>query len=406
MPETVEQALDKRFKSLEDNFASVTQQLADAQKNGATKAELTDLIQTVKDQGQLLKDYMDSQAEAKVKTIMQEFGEFLIANKSTLENIKKNRAGEIEFVPKVVGTITTGSGTDIDTPPLDVSTTLSENFGLRNDNALLGLCTVSSTSGPSFSYTEMTPKEGGYGFVLESGTKPQIDFKWENRYVAPKKIAAHEILTEEAVTDYRRLMSVAETYLRQQHDLFKVNAIYFADGTGNNPTGATVYGRTFVAGSMANFFAAGTSNFMDVVNAVITDIYTTQAYTNQAHFMPNIVMVNPMDFFKQLVAAKDGNGLPLYPQASLFNEVRIGGVVIKPWIKIPAGNIFVADMKKYNVVNYVPFSIRIGLINSQFITNEFTMVGESRFFQYVKNLDQAAFVYDSIATIVAAIEAP
>jgi len=116
-------------------------------------------------------------------------------------------------------------------------------------------------------------------------------------------------------------------------------------------------------------------------------------------------MINPIDFFIQLVGAKDGNGLPLYPQAGLFNEVRIGGVRIIPWIKIPVGKIFVADMKKYNVVNYVPFSIRVGWINDQFITNKFTLVGESRYFQYVKNLDQAAFVYDDIATVQAAITA-
>ena len=62
-------------------------------------------------------------------------------------------------------------------------------------------------------------------------------------------------------------------------------------------------------------------------------------------------------------------------------------------------------MTKYHVVNYVPFSIRIGWINDQLITNKFTMVGESRYFQYVKNLDQAAFVYDDIATVQAAITA-
>jgi hypothetical protein len=144
---------------------------------------------------------------------------------------------------------------------------------------------------------------------------------------------------------------------------------------------------------------------MDVVNAIITDIYTTQAYADEGHYMPNIVLINPVDFFVQLVGAKDADGLPLYPQAGLFNEVRIGGIVIKPWIKIPVGKIFVADMTKYNVVNYVPFSVRIGWINDQFITNKFTMVGESRYFQYVKNLDQAAFVYDDIATVKAAITA-
>jgi len=59
--------------------------------------------------------------------------------------------------------------------------------------------------------------------------------------------------------------------------LFKMNGIFFGDGTGNNPTGATVYGRTFVSTSMVDVFPLGGSNFMDVVNAIITDIYRTQA---------------------------------------------------------------------------------------------------------------------------------
>lgn len=117
-------------------------------------------------------------------------------------------------------------------------------------------------------------------------------------------------------------------------------------------------------------------------------------------------MVNPIDFFIELVSAKDANGLPLYPQAGLFNTVTIGGMTIKPWEKIALGKIFVADMSRYNVANYIPFTIRIGWINDQFITNQFTMVGESRFFSYVKKLDEQAFVYDTIATVQAAILKP
>ena len=116
-------------------------------------------------------------------------------------------------------------------------------------------------------------------------------------------------------------------------------------------------------------------------------------------------MINPIDFFLELVGAKDNQGLPLYPQAGLFNQVSIGGVTIKPWEKIPVGKIFVADMKMMNVINYVPFSIRMGWINDQFITNMFTMVGESRYFQFVKELDKQAFIYDDIATVKAAITA-
>lgn len=390
-------------KALDQKFADVQKDLQDAQAKNASKEELQKCIDAIKTQGDALEAFIEAEKKKVVKGLLGQFSDFLKANESKLKEIKANRTGEVVFIPKVVGDITTGSGADIDTVPLDVSTNLG-SFNLRNDSALLNLCTISSTNSPSYPYTELTPKEGGYGFVAEGGSKPQIDFKWENRYATPKKAAAHEILTEESVTDYARLLSVAREYLLKQHDLFKINGVFFGNGIGENPSGATTVGRTFVATGLTDVFPLGGANFMDVVNACITDIYRTQAYTDEAHYMPNIVLINPIDFFVQLVGAKDGNGLPLYPQAGLFNEVRIGGVVIKPWIKVPAGKIFVADMSKYNVVNYIPFSIRVGWINDQFITNKFTLVGESRFFAYVKNLDQAAFIYDDIATVKAAIE--
>jgi hypothetical protein len=178
----------------------------------------------------------------------------------------------------------------------------------------------------------------------------------------------------------------------------------FGDGVSTNPKCATVYGRSFAAGDLANSVA--TPNFMDVVNACITDIYTTHNFVDEIPYMPSLVMISPTDFFVELVSAKDLNGLPLYPSASIFNQVTIGGVTIIPFMDIPAGKIFVADMSKYNVTNYVSFTVKIGWINDQFITNQFTMVGESRFHAFVKKLDEQAFIYDDIATIKTAIAIP
>lgn len=392
------------LKNLESKFQGLQEELKTAQEKAASKDEIKRLHDEIAKSGQAVEDFIAAQQSKVRKSLEQEVCDFIAEKADEIQSIYKQGNGVLEFVPKVVGAITTGSGTDAETPDPNMNTNLG-SFNLRNDNWLMGLMNVGSTGKSTYSYTELVPKEGDYNFVAEAGTKPQIDFSWSNRYPEPKKIAAHEVLTEEAVTDVVRLQGAAREFLQKKHDLFKVNALFFATGVGALPTGATVYGRTFVAGSMANALPINTVNFMDVVNAIITDIYTTQNYTDEAHYMPNIVMINPVDFFLNLVAAKDANGLPLYPQAGLFNRVTIGGVSIVPWIKIPAGKIFAADMTKYNVLNYVPFSIRIGWINDQFITNQFTMVGESRFFQFVKNLDQAAFVYDDIATVWAAIEA-
>jgi HK97 family phage major capsid protein len=396
--------MDDIQKALDTKFEEMQNKLQEAQANGATKEEIQSLHDAIEAQGNKMEEYIASQREKVVESYMGQFKNFVNENVDEIEKIRKAGTGEVKFTPKVVGDMSRGSGTDQGTPPVELHNNLG-SFNLRNDAALLSLATISSTNAPALTYTELIPKEGGYAFVAEAGTKPQTDFKWENRFVQPYKAAAYEVLSEELVTDVARVESVAREYLQKTHDLHKVNAIYFGDGTGNNPTGATVAGRTFVSTSMVDVFPLGGSNFMDVVNACITDVYRTQGFTDEAHYMPNIVLINPIDFFINLVGAKDGNGLPLYPQAGLFNEVRIGGVVIKPWIKVPVGKIFVADMTKMNVVNYVPFSIRIGWINDQFITNQFTMVGESRYYVYIKNLDLAAFIYDDIATVQAAITA-
>lgn len=394
-PEEIQKALDVKFKAIQ-------KELADARKEGATKEEVLKLTAEIEKSGNALEEFIEAQSKKEVDGVAKQLHNFLTENKSNIKDLYKAGSGSIEFIPKAVADVTTGSGTNQETPSRLWHDDLG-GFNLRSDDGLISLATVSSTGSPLYSYTEMLPKEGGYAFVAEGNAKPKIDFKWENRFADPKKAAAHEVLTEEAVTDITRLEAVARDYLSKQHNLFKANAIYFGDGLGENPTGATVYGRTFVAGDMA--LAVVTPNFMDAINACITDIYTTQAFTDQASYMANTVFVNPTDFYIEFQSAKDGNQLPLYPQASLFNTVSIGGVTIIPWIKVPAGKIFVADMKQYNVINYIPFSIRIGWVNDDFIKNKFTMVGESRFFAFVKNLDQAAFIYDDIATIKAAITA-
>lgn len=396
-PEQIQAGLTKAF----DDVQGELKKLQDSGES--TDGQMEKAIKAIKEQGTALDDFIESQTKAVIKDFNHQFSDFLDENKDELEKIAKNKSGVIEFVPKAVGDVTTSSGTDQDTPPVSVSTSLS-NINYRSDNSLIALCNSFNTNSPAFGYTEVIPKDGAYAFVAEGGSKPEIDWKWENRYAEPLKIAAHEIMTDEAIKDVPRILSVAKDFLKKRHDLFKADGLYFGDGIAPNAKGATVYARTFVAGAMA--IKVTDPVFMDVVNAIITDIYETHNYTDEMSYSPNIVLVNPVDFFLNLVAAKDVNGRPLYPQASLFNSVTLGGVSIRPWTKIPVGKIFVADMGKYNITNYVPYSVRLGWINDQFITNKFTIVGESRFHAFVRNLDEQAFVYDTYATVLAAITKP
>mgnify|MGYP003632937997 FL=1 len=349
-----------------------------------------------------LLDNMKGGGQGFVQNATSQVKAFIADNIDKITAIKNAGHGFVEMEVKAVGDLTTGSATNPDGIPalMGVQTAPPSNVNFRSV-VVDSIVNLFNTNQAVYAYTETTPKDGDYTFVAEGASKPQIDFKVETRYAEPCKIAAHEILTEESVKDIPNLQSIATNFLRAKHDLKRQNGLLFGTGVAPQCKGATVYGRTFVAGGMA--LAVTNTNFMDVVNACITDIYTTHNYQDEMNYMANVVMINPVDFYTELVSAKDLNGLPLYPMASLMNRVVIGGVSIIPMEDIPAGKIFVADMSKYNVSNYVGYTVRIGFINDQFITNKFTIVGESRFHAYVKKLDEQAFIYDDIATIKTAI---
>jgi hypothetical protein len=384
-----------------EDVTALKNQINDLKEKGATADQIKELTEKL--------DNLATQW-TEVKTISgksgasfkEEFGDFLSKNAEELKGIVSRKAGVIEFTPKAVASITTASGTNTSAPAI-TGTQMAplKPVNLRTD-AILGMTTQFSTDEAAYPYTEAKPKEGAVTSVAEGGTKPQIDLLWDTKYATPVKVAAWMKLTEEAVKDVRNLQSIADDFLRKQVALKKANLILFGDGTSPNPKGASVYARAFSAGSLATAVTA--PNFMDVVNAAVTDIATTHNFTDETPYMATNVFVSYTDFFTNLVAAKDGQGHPLYPTASLFGQVNIGGITIYPYDQIPAGKILVCDMTKYNTTDYVPYTVKIGWVNDDFIKNQFVILGEERFHAFVKKLDEQAFIYDDIATIKDAID--
>ena len=396
-------AKEKRaFENAEQKTAieNAVKEATDALKN-ANDSEKSKLQTKLDDLADKLIE-LETKGSSKMNDLNTQIKSFLKENQEKIKELKASGQGMIEF--KAVADITTANG--VNTNPPNITGTQQaplSNVNLR-DFDVTPLTTNVNTSLAAYPYTETVPKDGDYTFVAEGTVKPQIDFTWETNYAKPVKVAAWIKLTDESVQDVAGLESVANDLLRKKHAIKKSKGILYGDGISPNPKGATVYGRTFVAGDMATSVA--NPNFMDVVNACITDIATTHNYEDETPYMANLVMINPVDFYLQLVSAKDDNGLPLYPQASLFNQVNIGGVTIKPEESIPAGKIFVADMAKYNTTNYMPYTVKIGWVNDDFIKNQFVILAESRFHAFVRKLDEQAFIYDNISTVKTAIAVP
>jgi hypothetical protein len=380
----LELAMNAEFKTAEQVEADLTALKSQYATNEAFKELQGQLIETATKVANMKNKNLES-----AMSFNEQISKAIAENATEIKDaFKNNRVHEI--ATKVVGTVTTGSATIQGSTPT-YNQANPANANLRELN-VLPLCTSFSTNQASFPYTETLPKDGDYTFQTEGSDKAQIDFKVETRYAAPKTLAAWIKLTEQSVDDIPFLQSVATDLLFKKHNL-KKNKALIADSI----TVASSFSAGALAGTVVN------PNVMDAINACVTKIYTTTNFTDEMPYMANVALMNPIDFFVQFVSAKDGEGRALYPTASLFNQVVIGGVLIIPEQSIPVGNVLVADMSRMNVSNYKPYTVKIGYVNDDFIKNQFVILGESRYHSFVKQLDRIAFIYDTIANIKTAI---
>lgn len=398
----VAQAATELKKHVETNIKNVETKLsgeiADLKKEAITKEELKKVSDEVIKNTEALKAM--NEKGAKIISLKESLAKQISEKAEDIKKIFAQKNGIIEI--KVAGTVTTGSVTAPNGTPDIAGSQFSQTPTVDiRESDIEKLVTRFATGLAAFPYTEFLPKDGDFSFIGEGASKPEIDFKLETRWAQPKKVAAYISLTEEAVTDVAYMQSLAYDFLNKKHALKKANGILFGDGTGDNLKGVTEYAQPFVAGDLANSVIK--PNFMDTVNACVTKIYTTPVFADQMPHKANLVLVNPIDYFVNLVAAKDGQGLSLYPNASLVNQVTIGGITIMPELSIPVGFVLVADMSKYNITDYVGYNVKIGWINDDFIKNQFVILAESRLHGFVKELDKYAFIYDEIDTIKTAI---
>lgn len=321
----------------------------------------------------------------------------------TIKELYDGKNGSVD-ITKAVANITTGSvSTDTGGNALLDMLNADEINDLRlNSPFIEDFATVTNTSKPVYTYADYLPKDGDVDFIAEGGEKPQLDLNVEIRTETPRKAAGYEILTEESITDIPRMESNARGGLLKKYLLRRQNGILFGDGIGANPLGVTNIASAFNPASWVGEKVQN-PNLHDVMIAVANQIYTAQSYADDVEFYPNVAFVNPADF-AALRVSKNANDNYIFPSFTLFNEKTIDGIRLISKNKIPAGKILMGDFKKLSIINYIAYSVRIGWINDQFIKNLFTLLGEGRFYVFVRNLEQRAFVYDDIANVITGIE--
>jgi hypothetical protein len=383
---SLEQSIDK-FQAGLMSEAKFAEKMA---KLGLEEKSIENLTKAIELQGLELKKLSD----IKTKNPNQ-LGE---AFQAKLEDIKSlpNRKGQMVdiYTQKAVADITVANGT--------LASALSPLFGVLNSDELNAIrlrmpfiedyATVTSSAKGVFAYTDFKPKEGDVAIVLEGAEKPQLDFTWVTTPLTPTKVAGYVVLSDEALTDVPQLQGIAESYLLQKYLLKRQSIII-----------------DYVI-SVAPAFVAGTwtgdkktlPNLYDAIVAASNQIQIAANHTDDVEYLPNVVYLNPADMNALRIKQDDRNYV--FPQLNQVAEGTLVGIKVIASTKIPVGKILIGDFSKLNIVNYVNYAVSVGWINDQFIHNMITMVGEGRFYTYIRTLDTLAFIYDDIANVLAGIE--
>lgn len=287
---------------------------------------------------------------------------------------------------KEVGTIMSGGA-----PHFGNAVDTAISVEPRANTILRQYSNVAAIGSRSLTYAQLINVEGDAAWVAEGGEKPMMDGELEEVTINAAKVALGAKLTEETLTDLPQLVAEIRAEIINKIGLKEEQGIL----TGNGQNG-TIKG---VASNLPAFnltdVKIATPSIVDAIVAAYTQIISN---SNQS-YVPNVVMINPLDW-ANMAREKDSTGRPLNENLAAILPTGLNVVVSTAVAK---GKLLIGDFNYLNIRDYVMLTITFGWENDDFTKNLVTMIGEKRLMAYIKNQYKTAFVYDTIANIKTAI---
>lgn len=381
----IEETLEKKQSEMLRGLIS-QEDFASAKKEQETKlAEISAQLSEIKDasveQGKKLNAVIERAKPGEQKTL----ADFIKDNAEKIKQVYKNKVGHLEFTTedlKAAGVTSIGGSIQAmdNAPDSPYAPGLAgsplEIFGLvHNPNFVMNRVSMGRTNSYRHAWIDETVMEGAVGTNLgESDLKPLVEHRFKVQLSEAKKAAAHMILTEEFAEDVPSLYDDVRNLLRA--DVLRA----FDDQL---QVGMQAAARPYNITGLNNVQDA---NLWDALLALVTQV----GYYN---FQPNTIALNWITD-ALLKTQKNINGTYLTPSfMEDFNQMLVRAN------KITTGHALVGDFSQYQVKIYKDLVIRIGWINENFIHNEFAMVAEIRYHDYISENRRNALAYDKLSDV-------
>jgi len=357
--------------------------ISDALKEYGEKA--TKIEEILRDQGDKINGLQESIKTN--KTGLTDIKELIEPHIPKLKELYQAGTGFIKISLKAAGVTSIANGIQAMTSPPNSpyapgisNQPLTLYDIIRNPAFVSNYVNMGYTDQSRLAWINETSLQGLPALVAEAGSKPLTQRTFQVEYSQAKKIAAYISLTEEFDKDLPYLSTAVRRMLQmdlvrafdlqiQADVISSATQLSFTTQLGpNNLTLAPLKNQIFDATLWDGLFAMGTA-------------------VRLANFIPNVSLVNPITYAK-LVMSKDTYGRYNIPPAELSNQVnpQQGNNVTADWS-------LVGDLKQFNTDIYEDFVLKMGWINDDLIKNQFTIVSEVRFHDYISNARKQAIMY-------------
>ncbi|RVD78171.1 phage major capsid protein [Pseudomonas koreensis] len=372
---SLENQLKEGFGGLQKKYDAVADEL---QKGNTVTAEMKSQIENQKGEIERVIEQVQKLEEKGVKLRAaggekKSFIDFVKGNEKYQALTQKNQSSaEIEVsksdMASMAETKVTSSG--LVAPQYDpvIQGAPRQNLLIRD------LIPTTPVTGQAFTYFRELLHTLGAGMVQEGGLKPTSNVTFEQVTDTIKKIAVWMPVTDEALDDVPQLYSYIQELLRYDLELKREGQLLKGDGTGNNLNGIM---------TQATVFDAALSKASDTaIDTVRRAIYQAR---KQSKLPADAVVMSDLDWMN-IELQKDGENRYLFANLQgLVTPVLWGRPVVASDSmdegdgETTGGEFLTGSFQQgARIYDRMGFTIKVGMINDDFIKNQRAILVEER----------------------------
>lgn len=391
------------FATVETN---INAKLTDVQKGLMTSKEFetfkAEELSKVNEQLQKVEDALKEQGNAinamkEGAPVQPKTLEAVLSEEKTIQEIKavqKAGTGNVEISLSGITLKTAGStsvGNSIQSmsnppnspylpniAPLDAS-----NFYgiIYNPNFIINYVSRGRTNSFRLAWVNETSVEGGATQVQEGAPKPLWNTRFKVEMSEAKKTAAMSTITEEFDNDLPGFTTIVQRLLTETVGRKWDDDVYAAVIAV-----AKLYNITGLNGKVDD------ANLYDVLRSMIAQV-------GKNNFNANFMGINPVT--GALVEMQKSATDRLYLMPPFLQRLQS---MLREGNKVAEGYALVGDISQFNVDVYKDMVLKIGYNLDDFQRNQFSVIAEVRYHDYISDNRKNALVYDELDRILALID--